>query len=375
MARGGKHKTKYNVRLRNKGSEGSDEDYMVGEDEAFNESEDEYFIVDDETKGFEEENESDECVKKKIKNVGRPRGRKSCQRRSGAVKSRNKTRVSCPTKRADRCNKKPRKKARASYREENEDSDFDDSDEDDDDVDFTSEEVDIMDDEEESPRTKRNQKGRLKTQEAHTAKGKKRKRNFKASKRTKRKKTVKKPTLRRRKGPVSKSTENGRGSRKLVVSSNTNLVKSGFSDYEHTISEEEREQIREANEFCGRLTTSLRSSSSLKTIREEEIVNSVRKCAGAKDKEKMVDMKMEVGKQVCGICLSEEGKKSIRGILNCCSHYFCFACIMEWSKVESRCPLCKQRFTTISRNGLRDAVIPVPKRDQVCDNSCCLNLL
>ncbi|KAL0454663.1 UNVERIFIED_CONTAM: hypothetical protein Slati_0805500 [Sesamum latifolium] len=45
---------------------------------------------------------------------------------------------------------------------------------------------------------------------------------------------------------------------------------------------------------------------------------------------------------------------------------------MEWSKVESRCPLCKQRFATITRTSradggrdLRHAVIPVPERDQV----------
>ncbi|KAK1277849.1 hypothetical protein QJS04_geneDACA007150 [Acorus gramineus] len=80
----------------------------------------------------------------------------------------------------------------------------------------------------------------------------------------------------------------------------------------------------------------------------------------------------ELGKQVCGICLSEERKGTVRGILNSCMHYFCFACIMEWSKVESRCPVCKRRFATISKSarsdggiGLRKAVIRVPKRDQV----------
>ncbi|XP_073030195.1 uncharacterized protein [Primulina eburnea] len=91
-----------------------------------------------------------------------------------------------------------------------------------------------------------------------------------------------------------------------------------------------------------------------------------------KGKEKLEDTTIEVGKQVCGICLSEEGKRTVRGILNCCSHYFCFSCIMEWSKVESRCPLCKQRFATIRRTARidgkfnsRDAAIPVPERDQV----------
>ncbi|KAJ6807764.1 chromodomain-helicase-DNA-binding protein 5-like [Iris pallida] len=80
----------------------------------------------------------------------------------------------------------------------------------------------------------------------------------------------------------------------------------------------------------------------------------------------------ELGKQVCGICLSEEQKGVVQGLLNCCSHYFCFACIMEWSKVESRCPVCKRRFVTITKSGrsdpgfgMRKAVIRVEKRDQV----------
>lgn len=80
----------------------------------------------------------------------------------------------------------------------------------------------------------------------------------------------------------------------------------------------------------------------------------------------------DLGKQLCGICLSEEHNGTIQGFLNCCSHYFCFACIMEWSKVESRCPLCKRRFVTItksSRSGpmfeMRRHVIRVQRRDQV----------
>ncbi|KAK8950674.1 hypothetical protein KSP39_PZI003911 [Platanthera zijinensis] len=80
----------------------------------------------------------------------------------------------------------------------------------------------------------------------------------------------------------------------------------------------------------------------------------------------------DLGKQLCGICLSEEHNGTIQGILNCCSHYFCFACIMEWSKVESRCPLCKRRFVTITkylRSGpmleMRRHVIRVQMRDQV----------
>ncbi|KAI8528756.1 hypothetical protein RHMOL_Rhmol12G0172000 [Rhododendron molle] len=76
--------------------------------------------------------------------------------------------------------------------------------------------------------------------------------------------------------------------------------------------------------------------------------------------------------QSCGICLcSEEGGRAIiRGRIDSCDHYFCFVCIMEWAKVESRCPLCKRRFTSIRRppmDGvfLNERVVSVPVRDQV----------
>uniref|UniRef100_A0ACD5XJQ9 Uncharacterized protein n=1 Tax=Avena sativa TaxID=4498 RepID=A0ACD5XJQ9_AVESA len=87
-----------------------------------------------------------------------------------------------------------------------------------------------------------------------------------------------------------------------------------------------------------------------------------------KEKKEVVD----AGKHMCGICLSDDQTMSLQGMLDCCSHYFCFACIMEWSKVESRCPLCKRRFTTITKSSkvdlgseLKKAVIRVEERDQV----------
>ncbi|XP_074559715.1 uncharacterized protein LOC141815659 [Curcuma longa] len=80
----------------------------------------------------------------------------------------------------------------------------------------------------------------------------------------------------------------------------------------------------------------------------------------------------ESGKPLCGICLTEEHRTTVRGVLNSCTHFFCFPCIMEWSKVESRCPVCKRRFGTITKSsrsdpgfGLRKTVIKVEKRDQV----------
>ncbi|XP_028753741.1 uncharacterized protein LOC114713298 isoform X2 [Neltuma alba] len=71
----------------------------------------------------------------------------------------------------------------------------------------------------------------------------------------------------------------------------------------------------------------------------------------------------------CGICYADHAT-SIRGEIDCCNHFFCFVCIMEWSKHESRCPLCRQRFSTVRRPPkpgvfLSSRLVRVPIRDQV----------
>lgn len=189
--------------------------------------------------------------------------------------------------------------------------------------------------------------------------------------------------------PTTRTSRKKRGQkRKRVLLSDSEYPSSGSSDFEFTISEEEREQVREAKKLCGNLRNNLRSASQLINneevgVHEEQI--QLRKPPARKGKEKIeepqgrkgkekVEVKSEMGKQVCGICLSEEDKRRVRGVLNCCTHFFCFACIMEWAKVESRCPLCKQRFKTISKPArsttgidLREVVIQVPERDQVSE--------
>ncbi|MCL7025740.1 hypothetical protein MKW94_004809 [Papaver nudicaule] len=94
----------------------------------------------------------------------------------------------------------------------------------------------------------------------------------------------------------------------------------------------------------------------------------------SKGKEKIVEEERmdwnESEDNICGICFSEEDGKSIKGSIDSCNHYFCFVCIMEWSKCESRCPLCKQRFNTIIRPPkdelfINQRVVDVPTRDQV----------
>ncbi|KAL0919716.1 hypothetical protein M5K25_011831 [Dendrobium thyrsiflorum] len=86
-----------------------------------------------------------------------------------------------------------------------------------------------------------------------------------------------------------------------------------------------------------------------------------------KGKEKMGEAAIGDG-AVCGICFSDGGLAA-RGWIDSCDHYFCFICIMEWAKVESRCPLCKQRFHFIRRpevsGRIAESALEIPVRDQV----------
>lgn len=85
--------------------------------------------------------------------------------------------------------------------------------------------------------------------------------------------------------------------------------------------------------------------------------------------EEDADAKAAKEKDECGICLTVQGI-NVRGKLDCCDHYYCFPCILEWAKVETRCPTCRQRFSTISRPctssvGYRGRTVRVPTRNQV----------
>lgn len=75
----------------------------------------------------------------------------------------------------------------------------------------------------------------------------------------------------------------------------------------------------------------------------------------------------------CGICLTGS-TQSIRGQIDSCNHHFCFVCVMEWAKIESRCPLCKQRFGSIRRPAVpglfpSERVVKISERNQVSNLS------
>lgn len=49
----------------------------------------------------------------------------------------------------------------------------------------------------------------------------------------------------------------------------------------------------------------------------------------------------------CSICL---GKLVNTSFTDSCLHQFCFTCLVQWSKIKTECPLCKQTFKSIIHN-------------------------
>ncbi|CAL8466684.1 g6220 [Coccomyxa elongata] len=57
---------------------------------------------------------------------------------------------------------------------------------------------------------------------------------------------------------------------------------------------------------------------------------------------------------ICGICHDDNLLEV--GELDSCDHSFCFPCISKWAEIESRCPFCKARFTTLTHKLLGDTL-------------------
>ncbi|KAG0571819.1 hypothetical protein KC19_VG045400 [Ceratodon purpureus] len=53
----------------------------------------------------------------------------------------------------------------------------------------------------------------------------------------------------------------------------------------------------------------------------------------------------------CGIC---SANISVRGVLDCCSHEYCFDCVENWSSFSNQCPLCKLQYRFISVENVHD---------------------
>ena len=53
--------------------------------------------------------------------------------------------------------------------------------------------------------------------------------------------------------------------------------------------------------------------------------------------------------EVCAICRDDVTR---RGRIDACDHLFCLPCIKRWAKIETKCPLCKARFSFIQPEDL-----------------------
>lgn len=66
----------------------------------------------------------------------------------------------------------------------------------------------------------------------------------------------------------------------------------------------------------------------------------------------------------CGICTESI---ALKGVIESCEHSFCFDCILKWSEIESKCPICRRRFTSLKGTTLAGNVVSeraIPERDQ-----------
>ncbi|XP_062026252.1 uncharacterized protein At4g10930 [Rosa rugosa] len=62
---------------------------------------------------------------------------------------------------------------------------------------------------------------------------------------------------------------------------------------------------------------------------------------------------LEGENETCGICMDTIID---RGVLDCCHHWFCFACIDNWATITNLCPLCQNEFQVITCVPVYDTV-------------------
>lgn len=50
----------------------------------------------------------------------------------------------------------------------------------------------------------------------------------------------------------------------------------------------------------------------------------------------------------CSICTDTLIESSPHGSIDCGHDNFCYQCILDWSEITNRCPLCNERFYKIT---------------------------
>ncbi|KAG0487511.1 hypothetical protein HPP92_009606 [Vanilla planifolia] len=90
--------------------------------------------------------------------------------------------------------------------------------------------------------------------------------------------------------------------------------------------------------------------------------------AFSEDEDCNVDSVLE--QERCGICIDIVID---RGALDCCDHWFCFACIDNWAAITNLCPICKMEFQIITClpvydtiRGIRSEDHPISRNDDWC---------
>ncbi|XP_011626307.2 uncharacterized protein At4g10930 isoform X1 [Amborella trichopoda] len=74
----------------------------------------------------------------------------------------------------------------------------------------------------------------------------------------------------------------------------------------------------------------------------------------------------------CGICMD---LIIDRGVLDCCKHWFCFACIDNWATITNLCPLCKNEFQLITCVPVYDTIGSITHEENSLvskDNDWCI---
>lgn len=131
-----------------------------------------------------------------------------------------------------------------------------------------------------------------------------------------------------RDGLVTSSDESSENSQSEISSIRELISESELSLNEN--SEKDVESIKKGNLFEER-KVSTKAIEELKSDRQT--VDTVKSSCKSEE-------------QMCDICYKVI---EVQGIIESCTHKFCFNCIKHWSTIENTCPICKRRFNYLKR--------------------------
>lgn len=101
---------------------------------------------------------------------------------------------------------------------------------------------------------------------------------------------------------------------------------------------------------CRRLSSRIAAASRKKPPPDESLSDSSLSTAQQRKRRRLSNScgKLPAVTEACCICMTVPTACDLAAVSGC-AHSFCFGCITTWSETENSCPLCKSRFTSISR--------------------------